>query len=213
MKIAVPRDTDIVGNTESDATAEHLHCEKRRKYPEPDFELWQALGKGQLLSEVLVDFYDRVYDDPLLSPFFSDVTKQRLIEKQYNFLYQVLTGEKVYFGENPRNAHHWMVISDELLDHREKLMESSLRRSGVPEHFVQRLRAIEEIYREDIVKDKPWKKVLFGKEIPVEGFGQIMLDDATLCDSCQQEIPAGVQVQYHLRLGKVYCATCQQNGL
>jgi len=184
---------------------------ERRNYPEPDLELWEGLDEGRLLSKVLVDFYGRVYEDPLLSPFFEGVTKQRLIEKQYNFLYQILTGEKVYFGERPRNAHHWMVISDELFDYRADLMKSCLRRAGVPEHLVMRFHAIEEIYRQDIVKDKPWNKILFGKEVPVEGFDAMTLDDATLCDSCQQEILAGAQVKYHVRMGKVFCESCQQD--
>ncbi|VAW71140.1 hypothetical protein MNBD_GAMMA12-1283 [hydrothermal vent metagenome] len=184
---------------------------EQAEYPEPDLELWSALDEGKLLAKVLIDFYDRVYEDPLLFPFFDGITKQRLIEKQYNFMYQVLTGQKVYFGERPRNAHHWMVISDELMDHREALMESCLRRGGLPEKFVQRLRAIEEIYRPEIVKDQPWKKILFGKEMPVEGFEEMTLDDATLCDSCQKEIAAGEWVRYHLRLGTVYCGNCRKS--
>lgn len=205
---------DIAAEDASEAaTAERIRSAERRKYPEPDLELWKGLDEGRLLSNILVDFYTRVYADPLLSPFFEGVTKQRLIEKQYNFLCQVLTGEDVYFGERPRNAHHWMVISHELFDHRADLMKSCLRRFGVPEHLVKRLLAIEEIYREDIVKDKPWKKILFGKEVPFEGFDEITMDDGTLCDSCQQEIPAGAQVQYHVRLGKVYCESCRQAGV
>ncbi len=192
-------------------TAERIRCAEIRNYPDPDLELWKGLDEGRLLSKVLIDFYNHVYDDPLLSPFFEGVTKQRLIEKQYNFMCQVLTGEDIYFGERPRNAHHWMVISDELLDYRETLMESSLRRFGVPEHLVRRFRAIEEIYRKDIVKDKPWKKIMFGKELPVEGFDEMTMDDATLCDSCQQEIQVGERVQYHVRLGKVYCKACRQD--
>lgn len=213
MKIVSPDKLDgspTVKNSVDGGSAERIRCAERRNYPEPGLELWEALGKGRLLSEILVDFYDRVYEDPLLLPFFQNVTKQRLIEKQYNFMCQVLTGEDVYFGERPRNAHHWMVISDELLDHREGLMESCLRRAGVAEKYVKRLRAIEEMYREDIVKDKPWKKVLFGKELPVEGFDDMVIEDATLCDACEQEIEAGEKVKYHLRMGKVYCAKCQQ---
>ncbi len=206
-------DVTDTGLDDSDSdTAERIRCAERRNYPDPDDELWTGLDKGRLLSKILVDFYDHVYEDPLLSPFFEGVTKQRLIEKQYNFMCQVLTGEDVYFGERPRNAHHWMVISDELLDHREELMASSLRRFGVPEYLIRRFRAIEEIYRKDIVKDKPWKKILFGKELPVEGFDEIIMDDATLCDSCQQEIPVGERVQYHVRLGKVYCKICRQDA-
>ncbi|MEJ2141304.1 MAG: FAD-binding oxidoreductase [Gammaproteobacteria bacterium] len=183
---------------------------ERRNYPDPDPELWEGLDEGRLLSKVLVDFYTRVYEDPLLSPYFTGVTKQRLIEKQYNFLCQVLTGQDVYFGERPRNAHHWMVISDELFDYRADLMKSCLRRAGVEEHLVRRFHALEEIYRQDIVKDKAWNKILFGKEVPVEGFETMIIDDATLCDSCEQEIQGGSKVQYHIRMGKVFCASCQQ---
>ena len=46
--------------------------------------------------------------------------------------------------------------------------------------------------------------------MPVEGFDEMVMDDATLCDSCQQEIAAGEKVQYHLRMGKVYCTACQR---
>jgi ferredoxin/truncated hemoglobin YjbI len=221
MKIAPPRDADLLTPAEASAkvednakteAAEHIQHLEQRKYPEPDLELWEVLGEGHLLSKVLRDFYNHVYDDARLSPFFKDVTKQRLIEKQYNFMYQILTGKDVYFGERPRNAHHWMVISDELLDYREELMELCLRRFGVPEKFIERLRAIEEIYRKDIVKNKPWNKILFGKEMPVEGFDEITLDSATLCDSCQQEISIGTLVQYHVRLGKVYCEPCRQDS-
>jgi NAD(P)H-flavin reductase/ferredoxin/truncated hemoglobin YjbI len=198
-------------NTATDEEADTNTVTLERKYPDPDPELWQALDDGRLLSKILAEFYDRVYADPLLSPFFEDVTKRRVREKQYNFLCQVLTGEKVYFGERPRNSHHWMVISDELFDHREELFASCMRKFGVSEQFVRRLRAIHEIYREDIVKKEPWNKILFGREIPVEGFDEMVLEDATLCDGCEQEITAGSQVQYHVRLGKVYCNQCQNN--
>jgi NAD(P)H-flavin reductase/truncated hemoglobin YjbI len=207
---------DDTGDTSTEATdgseestPARIRCEERRKYPEPDLELWKALGEGRLLSEVFIDFYNRVYEDPLLSPFFEGITKQRSIEKQYNFMCQVLTGKDVYFGERPRNAHHWMVISGEMFDHREELMESCLRRAGLPEYWIRKFRAIEETYREDIVKDKPWNKILFGKEVPVEGFDEMTLDDATLCDGCHQEVLAGERVQYHVRLGKIYCRLCR----
>jgi NAD(P)H-flavin reductase/ferredoxin/truncated hemoglobin YjbI len=195
-----------------DINKEMIQCLERRKYPQPDLELWGALEEGKLLSKILADFYNHVYDDPFLSPYFDKITKQRIIEKQYNFLCQVLTGKDVYFGERPRNAHHWMVISNELFDHRGELMASSLRRYDVPDHLIKRFCAIEGFYRKDIVKDKPWNKMLFGKELPLEGFDEMTLDDATLCDSCQQEIASGSRIQYHVRLGKVYCQKCSNTA-
>jgi truncated hemoglobin YjbI len=181
---------------------------ERRKFPEPDPEMWQALDQGALMTTILTDFYTQVFDDERLSPYFQGVTRQRLIEKVYNFHYQMFTGEKVYFGERPRNAHHWMVISDELFQYRESIMEQSLRKHGLPDHLVARWLEYEQMYREDIVKPKPVNKILFGVELPYEGFKEEVIDVSTLCDSCGGEINAGEKVRYHVRMGTTYCFRC-----
>jgi len=178
------------------------------KYPPPDLGLWTALRNGELLTEVLTDFYGRVFQDERLASFFHRVTKQRLIEKQYMFMRQILTGEKIYFGDRPRNSHHWMVISDELFDYRENIMLSCLREHGLPEPMVQRLREIEEFYRRDIVKSVPFARVMGNVELPFEGFDEITMDVGSLCDTCEREVVAGEKVIYHVRLGKIYCSDC-----
>lgn len=178
------------------------------KYPPSDLELWAALRNGELLTEVLTDFYDRVFQDERLASFFHNVTRQRLIEKQYLFVRQILTGEKIYFGDRPRNSHHWMVISDELFDYRAKIMETCLRKHGLPEPMVQRYGKLEEFYRGDIVKSAPFARVMGDVELPLEGFGEITMDVGTLCDTCEREVAAGEKVTYHVRIGKVFCSDC-----
>jgi len=173
-----------------------------------DPELWKALGEGTLMAEILADFYTRVFEDPVLAPYFRGITKDRLIGQVYSFMRDVLAGERMYFGMRPRTAHHWMVISDEIFDHRERLMEACLRRHGLAEHLVQRWRRVEEGFRADIVKATPWKLVIDGIEMPLDGFGEQELSIGTLCDGCQRAVEAGERVRYHLRLGLTYCATC-----
>ncbi len=182
--------------------------EDSTKYPPPDAELWNALQEGKLLTEVLTDFYTTVYADDKLSSFFIGVTKQRLIEKQYLFVRQILTGEKVYFGDRPRNSHHWMVISDELFDYRESLMVDSLRKVGLSEPMIDRFMKMEGFYRQDIVKAKPFARLVGGIEKPFEGFDEITMDVGTLCDSCSREVMPGEKVIYHVRIGKIYCSDC-----
>lgn len=182
----------------------------RPKYPPPDPELWAALGEGELLHKVLADFYGKVYQDDRLSSFFEGVTKQRLIEKQFLFMRQILTGEKIYFGDQPRNLHHWMVISEDLFDYRAQMMLDSLRKCGLPEEMVQRFHAIEEYYREDVVKDAPFPKKIGDTEMPLEGFDELVLDVGSLCDVCHREVKAGEKVIYHVRLGKIYCSDCSE---
>lgn len=176
----------------------------------PDPEMWQALQEGVLLSQIMHDFYSQVFDDPRLNPFFHGVTKQRAVEKQYLFMRQLFTGEKVYFGDRPRNAHHWMVISDELFDYREGIMLATLRRHGLPEHLVERWRAVEESFRGDIVKDQPRKKKFGDIELPLDGYEELELDCGAMCDSCGDAIDSGITVRYHVRLGEVYCPSCME---
>lgn len=175
---------------------------------EPDLELWQALGEGALMSEILEDFYSQAFEDERLAPFFHGVTQRRAMEKQFLFLRQQITGEKVYFGDRPRNAHHWMVISNELFDYREQLMVECLRRHGLAEPMVKRWVAIENRFRADIVKDEPWKRKMGDVELPLDGYEETVLDVGSLCDGCGAEVEAGVSVRYHLRLGSIYCPGC-----
>ncbi len=192
---------------ETDGTYSHRKIE-RLNYPEPDADLWCALEDGILLRRILQDFYTRVYDDAFLSPFFENVTKARLIEKAYSFSYQIITGKKVYFGDRPKNAHHWMVISNELFDYREKLMATVLREHNLSEIMINKWRAIDEYFRSDIVKDEPIAKVIGGLELPMDGFEVTTIDVSSICDGCEEEIIEGETVRYHLRLGLTYCKNC-----
>jgi NAD(P)H-flavin reductase/ferredoxin/truncated hemoglobin YjbI len=185
---------------------------ERSRDPAPAPELWTALRNGDLLMDILIDFYGRVYADPQLAPFFHGITQQCSIEKQFLFLRQIFTGEKVYFGDRPRNAHHWMVIADALFDYREELMATCLREHGLPEPLVRRWREIEERYRPEIVKSAPCERIIDGLELPLDGFGEITLDVGTVCDGCGGEITAGGCVRYHLRLGSTYCGKCAVDG-
>ncbi len=180
----------------------------RPKDPPTDPEMWQALGNGVLLTAILEDFYDRVYKDPQLKSFFTGFTQQRLVEKQYSFLQQVMTGNKVYFGNRPRSSHHWMVISDALMDHREQIMVDCMRAHGLDEKWVKRWRAMEEYYRPDIVKSEPVPRLVNGVELPLEGFEELVIDEGCMCDGCARVIEPGEKVRYHVRLGTLYCSNC-----
>jgi ferredoxin/truncated hemoglobin YjbI len=177
--------------------------------PPHDLELWAALSEGALLRPILQDFYARVYADPQLAPFFVGVTQQRLVEKQYSFLHQILTGSPVFFGSRPRNAHHWMVISDALFDHREQIMRDCLNAHGLAEKWVERLLHVEGHYRQDIVKSAPVPLQIGGVDFPLDGFDELPVDVGSLCDGCGGEIAPGSVVRYHRRLGTMYCAQCQ----
>lgn len=175
---------------------------------EPDTELWEALDEGKGLREILEDFYGRTYDDPRLSPFFHNVTKKRAISKQYAFLSEVFSGEDNYFGLHPFNAHHWMIISDDLFDYREDLFEECVRRYGLPEHLVRRWMAFQELFRREIVKSSARGLFFDGEERLKEGFSDEKVLVGTVCDGCQSAVPAGSSGRMHRRTGLFFCEDC-----
>ena len=177
-------------------------------YPRPDPELWALLDDGIVARRVFEAFYAKVYADALLSPFFEGVTMDRSIDKQFSFMKQCVTGEKIYMGDRPRNAHHWMIITHELFDHRQALMRETLEEVGLDEAVIARWTRFEEYFRPDIVKSAYWPRQMGDQLVMNDGFATEVLGEASLCDHCQREVGAGETVLYHRRLGTISCASC-----
>jgi len=174
----------------------------------PDPELWDALEGGPGLTRILTDFYDRVFEDPRLGPFFHNVTKERAIQKQYEFLRQMIARDCTFFGLRPFNAHHWMVISDELFDYRERLIESCMRRYGLAPHLIRRWLALHEAFRRELVKHDARGLIVDGVERRADGYSIETLDIGSLCDGCEAEMPSGSRGRMHRRTGKLFCERC-----
>ncbi|MEW5737399.1 MAG: group 1 truncated hemoglobin [Myxococcota bacterium] len=192
-----------------DSTTDDDFTTRGRKGPlAPNPALWAALEGGRKLRVILEDFYTRVFADPVLAPFFHGVTKERVIDKQYSFLAEIFTGVRHYFGDRPRNAHHWMVISDELFDYRERLIERCMRDHGLSDANVAAWLAVHEVFRKQIVKDRPIPRRMAGVEMPLGGWDRVELSVGCLCDGCQQVLEVGQVATCHRRTGQAYCDAC-----
>lgn len=198
-------------NRSADETDQMEFIEEEKRLFEPNPTMWEALKNGERLNQILNDFYDKVLVDPLLSPFFKGVTKSHIVGKQYAFLNQVYTGKDCYFGDRPRNAHHWMIISDSLFDHRERLFADSCIKFGLKEPFLSQILAFDESYRQAIVKTKVWPRITDGEIKPIKGFEEMILDIGSICDGCEKELDSGDKVHYHDRTGEMFCEECNGN--
>ena len=174
--------------------------------PEP--YLWDELGGDAIVRAVLTSFYEKVYADPELRPFFERVTMDRIIGKQFAFMKENIQGDQVFLGEQPRNAHNWMVITDTLFDHRQSLMLQAMRAHGLTNSLIARWACYEEQFRPDVVKYKPWLKQIGDQWVDTEQYEVCLLEEATVCDYCEGEIPTGKLVRYHKRIGKIGCEAC-----
>lgn len=176
-------------------------------------DLWSELSDGAKVREALEDFYNRVYEDTRLAPFFRGVTKERLVGKQYAFLHDEMHGSRsAYFGDNMRNTHHWMVIPDDLFDHRQRLMVTVLQDHGLSERQIARWMRFEERHRHDIVKHAPWERMFGDQVMPADGYERETLSCGAMCDHCGREIQPGESVLYHVRLGSISCSHCQRGA-
>lgn len=198
----------VVRQPDPSALQAARHQAPEQALPSTDPALWQELGEGTVVRRVLEDFYATVFADIQLAPFFQHVTPERVIGQQYAFLCLLMTGQKLYFGERPRNAHHWMVISEALMDHRQTLMRAALVRQGLTPDQIERWTRLEEHWRPDMVKRVPIAKIQHGQVFPLDGFAREILSCGSLCDHCGAEIAEGTEVLYHRRLGTVSCPAC-----
>ena len=179
-------------------------------YPPSEPALWSELGGDRFVRTALEAFYDRVYADDLLAPFFIKVTKQRAIDKQFSFMKQCVTGDNLYMGDRPRNAHHWMIITHELFDHRQQLMRETLQAHGLSDSLITRWQALEEYFRPDMVKSAALPRYLGNIAISHSGFSEEVLGEGSLCDHCQGEVNAGETVLLHHHLGTISCMRCAE---
>jgi ferredoxin/truncated hemoglobin YjbI len=179
--------------------------------PAQDPGLWAELDHGKRVRQVLDAFYAKVFADEQLAPYFRNATPDHVAGKQYAFLYEAMTGEDMYFGDNPLNAHHWMVISDALFDHRQRLMIETQEAHGLSDDQIRRWTAFEEPFRPDIVKPQASTRQTPGAlATQPEGFAEEVLAVGSVCDHCGAEIAAGTSVLYHQRLGTISCAACRR---
>jgi len=72
---------------------------------DPDLELHLLAGGKAKLRPLLVDFYERVFDDVMIGFFFKGKDKERLVEKELEFALKLLGAGTEYTGRPIAEAH------------------------------------------------------------------------------------------------------------
>ena len=67
--------------------------------------LYDRLGGEAAIAAAVTDFYQRVLNDPLVSPFFAGLSMDALISKQIAFMTMAFGGPHQYTGRDLRRAH------------------------------------------------------------------------------------------------------------
>ena len=106
--------------------------------------LYEKVGGGGTIRELVRIFYDRVLADPRLAPFFPGTDMDSLRAKQVMFLIMLLGRTPTFTGKNLTIAHAGARAQgltdghfDALLDH----FEAAMREVKVTEEYVREVMA------------------------------------------------------------------------
>ncbi len=100
---------------------------------------------------MISDFYDRVLNNDLLSPFFSQTDMARLIDHQTKFFSSILGGPTSYTTEELREVHEDMAIQEIHFDTLIELVKETLEDNAVDDRHIEVITAELEAYRDCIV--------------------------------------------------------------
>ncbi|WP_248898222.1 group I truncated hemoglobin [Haloplanus halobius] len=95
--------------------------------------LYTKIGGREAVEAVVSDFYDRVFEDPNLKPYFEGTDKDALYAHQVQFISAVTGGPVSYDGDDMQQAHEGMGITEEDFDRVATYLAEALEANGVAE--------------------------------------------------------------------------------
>jgi hemoglobin len=99
--------------------------------------LYQEIGGREAVEAVVDEFYDRVLADDRLVEFFEDQDMAELRAHQVQFISAVAGGPVEYSGQDMREAHDHLDISEAEFDAVASHLEDALHAQGVDDENVE----------------------------------------------------------------------------
>jgi len=102
--------------------------------------IFERYGGFATVSKVVVEFYDRILDSPLTSPYFENRDMRRLIDHQTKFIASVMDGPASYSHEHLEAVHRHLNITDEAFAEALALLSETLEDHGLEAADVRSIR-------------------------------------------------------------------------
>jgi hemoglobin len=115
-------------------------------------DIYNQLDNKNIINEINVVFYDKVYDHPWMSLYFRDVKKEHIVSQQTDFIIGAIGGPKRFGGRLPSNAHTHMMITEELFELRQDLLKQAFNELNAPQFLVEAWLKIDYAFKKVIVK-------------------------------------------------------------
>ena len=88
--------------------------------------IFERNGGFAKVSRVVMSFYDRVLDSPIMSPYFANTDMKLLIDHQTKFVAFLMGGPASFSDEHLERIHRHLNIDREVLDEMVDLLTETL---------------------------------------------------------------------------------------
>ena len=89
------------------------------------------------ISKVVMDFYDRALGSSVIGHYFEGIDMGRLIEHQTQFIVTVMGGPASFSDDELRESHAHLAIDGTAYREMTRLLEETLRDSGIEDPDIQ----------------------------------------------------------------------------
>lgn len=117
-------------------------------------QLYEKIGGGKTISQLVRIFYDKVQADPKLRPFFNHTNMENLRARQAMFLTMLLGGSRSFSGRDLNVAHagaRQQGLDDEGFDALLKTFRESLEETGVAPDYTTEIMGLLENTRDQVL--------------------------------------------------------------
>ena len=115
--------------------------------------LFEEIGGTEMLRKINKIFYNKMYAHPWIGQFFKDISQEQIESQQVDFMTQALGGPSVYSGRFVIEAHIHMMISEELFELREELLQEAFHEAGASPALMDKWNHIDAAFKKPIVKN------------------------------------------------------------
>jgi hemoglobin len=115
---------------------------------------YQEIGGLEKLRKIVNTFVDRMFADIMIGFFFRKADKDRIKEKEYEFVAQFLGADIKYSGTPLPEAHQKHRIMGGQFSRRKQILKETLEDYNVPKHIIDGLLEHTENFRMLISKTK-----------------------------------------------------------
>lgn len=99
--------------------------------------LFEKYGGFASVSRVVMDFYDKVDESSLVSPYFANTDMRRLIDHQTKFMAYLMGGPASYSNDHLERIHDRLGITEEAFSEIITLLEETLEDFDFQEEDIQ----------------------------------------------------------------------------